>query len=170
MTITKTNTSYQYLRLNDGKELFAMVKEVDDQLELHFPMNILCKPAMTGGVTIHLGPFVPFTTDDSMIIDSSEVVVRTSITDQFIDLYDQSITTWLDMRDNDHIQIKTKKQDQLYFILLLAGSASQAGVALREKSRVELRDFSRMSSSAALRESPSARHHRGRARALCHCC
>jgi|TARA_B100000902_G_scaffold384027_1_gene423666 hypothetical protein len=111
MTITKTNTSYQYLRLNDGKELFAMVKEVDDQLELHFPMNILCKPAMTGGVTIHLGPFVPFTTDDSMIIDSSEVVVRTSITDQFIDLYDQSITTWLDMRDNDHIQIKTKKQD-----------------------------------------------------------
>ena len=111
MTITKTNTSYQYLRLNDGKELFAMVKEVDDQLELHFPMNILCKPALTGGVTIHLGPFVPFTTDDSMIIDSSEVVVRTSITDQFIDLYDQSITTWLDMRDNNKIEIKTQAEE-----------------------------------------------------------
>ena len=111
MTITKDNTSYQYLRLNDGKEIFAMVKEIDNQLELHFPMNILCKPALTGGVTIHLGPFVPFTTDDSMIIESSEVVVRTSITDQFIDLYDQSITTWLDMRENDHIQIKTTKED-----------------------------------------------------------
>jgi hypothetical protein len=111
MTITKTNTSYQYLRLNDGKEIFAMVKEVDNQLELHFPMNIVCKAAVTGGVTIHLGPFVPFTTDDSMIIDSSEVVVRTSITDQFITLYDQSITSWLDMRDNDQIEIKTRKQD-----------------------------------------------------------
>tara|TARA_B100000768_G_scaffold163415_1_gene164676 strand:- start:20 stop:496 length:477 start_codon:yes stop_codon:yes gene_type:complete len=111
MTITKTNTSYQYLRLNDGKEIFAMVKEVDNQLELHFPMNIVCKSAVSGGVTIHLGPFVPFTTDDSMIIDSSEVVVRTSITDQFINLYDQSITSWLDMRDNNQIEIKTRKQD-----------------------------------------------------------
>ena len=112
MTITKSNTSYQYLRLNDGKEIFAMVKEVDDRLELHFPMNIVCKTAMTGGVTIHLGPFVPFTTDDSMIIDSSEVMIRTSITDQFIDLYDQSITSWLDMRDNGGIEIKLAEDER----------------------------------------------------------
>ena len=111
MTITKDNTSYQYLRLNDGKEIFAMVEEIDHHLELHFPMNIVCKPAMTGGVTIHLGPFVPFTADDSMIIDSSEVMIRTSITDQFIHLYDESITAWLDMRDNNKLTVKTNKED-----------------------------------------------------------
>ena len=112
MTITKDNTSYQYIRLNDGKELFAMVRDINDRtLELHFPMNILCKPALTGGITIHLGPFVPFTSDDRVMIDSRDVLIRTSITNQFIDLYDQSITSWLDMRDTNSIKIKTKQED-----------------------------------------------------------
>lgn len=111
MPITKDNTSYQYLKFNDGKEIFAMVRELDNKLELTFPMNIMCKPAMTGGVTIHLGPFVPFTTDDTMMINSNDVVVRTSITKQFISLYDESISVWLDMRENDTIEIKTSKQD-----------------------------------------------------------
>jgi len=111
MPFTENNTKYQYLRLNDGKELFAMVREIDNKLELHFPMNIMCKPAVSGGVTIHLGPFVPFTTDDSMIINSCDVVVRTSITDQFVEFYDEACTAWLDMRENNNIEIKTTQQD-----------------------------------------------------------
>ena len=99
MPITKDNTSYQYLKFNDGKEIFAMVREIDNKLELNLPMNVMCKPALSGGVTIHLGPFVPFTTDDKMIIDTNDIVVRTSITNQFISLYDEACTTWLDMRE-----------------------------------------------------------------------
>ena len=60
-------------------------------------MNIMCKPAMSGGVTIHLGPFIPFTTDDTVIINPQDVVVRTSITDQFVGFYDEACTAWLDM-------------------------------------------------------------------------
>ena len=111
MSIINRNTKYQYLRLYDGKELFAMVKEVDSLLELHFPMNIMCKPAMSGGVTIHLGPFIPFTTDDTVIINPQDVVVRTSITEQFVGFYDEACTAWLDMRENDTIEIKSTKQD-----------------------------------------------------------
>ena len=111
MSVINRNTKYQYLRLYDGKELFAMVKEVDNLLELHFPMNIMCKPAMSGGVTIHLGPFIPFTTDDTVIINPQDVVVRTSITDQFVGFYDEACTAWLDMRENDTIEIKSTKQD-----------------------------------------------------------
>jgi len=111
MSIINRDTKYQYLRLYDGKEIFAMVKEVDNYLELHFPMNIMCKPAMSGGVTIHLGPFIPFTTDDTVIIDPQDVVVRTSITDQFVGFYDEACTAWLDMRENDTIEIKSTKQD-----------------------------------------------------------
>ena len=111
MSIINRNTKYQYLRLYDGKELFAMVKEVDNLLELHFPMNIMCKPAMSGGVTIHLGPFIPFTTDDTVIINPQDVVVRTSITEQFVGFYDEACTAWLDMRENDTIEIKTSKED-----------------------------------------------------------
>ena len=111
MSIINRNTKYQYLRLYDGKELFAMVKEVDNLLELHFPMNIMCKPAMSGGVTIHLGPFIPFTTDDTVIINPQDVVVRTSITEQFVGFYDEACTAWLDMRENDTIEIKSTKQD-----------------------------------------------------------
>jgi len=111
MTITKDNTSYQYLRFSDGKEIFAMVKEQDNQLELIFPMNVACKPALSGGVTIHLGPFIPFTTDDSIVINSADIVVRSSISDQFIDLYDESITAWLDVRDNEIIEIKSPSED-----------------------------------------------------------
>ena len=66
---------------------------------------------MTGGVTIHLGPFVPFTTDDKMVINNSDVIVRTSMTDQFIEFYDEACTTWLDMRENDTIEIKSVKED-----------------------------------------------------------
>tara|TARA_Y100000361_G_scaffold144743_1_gene153095 strand:- start:927 stop:1394 length:468 start_codon:yes stop_codon:yes gene_type:complete len=105
------DTKYQYLRLYDGKEIFAMVKDMGNELELHFPMNIMCKPAMSGGVTIHLGPFIPFTTDDTVTIDINDVVVRTSITDQFIGFYDEACTAWLDMRENDTIEIKSTKQD-----------------------------------------------------------
>jgi phosphatidate phosphatase PAH1 len=111
MPFTENNTKYQYLRLNDGKELFAMVREIDNKLELHFPMNIMCKPAVSGGVTIHLGPFIPFTTDDSITINSCDVVVRTSITDQFVEFYDEACTAWLDMRENNNIEIKTTQQD-----------------------------------------------------------
>ena len=111
MSVINRNTKYQYLRLYDGKELFAMVKEVDNLLELHFPMNIMCKPAMSGGVTIHLGPFIPFTTDDTVMIDPNDVVVRTSITEQFVGFYDEACTAWLDMRENDTIEIKSTKQD-----------------------------------------------------------
>ena len=66
---------------------------------------------MSGGVTIHLGPFIPFTTDDTVTIDINDVVVRTSITDQFIGFYDEACTAWLDMRENDTIEIKSTKQD-----------------------------------------------------------
>ena len=111
MPFTKNNTKYQYLRLNNGHEIFAMVRELDNQLEIHFPMNIMCKPAMSGGVTIHLGPFVPFTTDDKMVINNSDVIVRTSMTDQFIEFYDEACTTWLDMREKDTIEIKSVKED-----------------------------------------------------------
>ena len=41
MSMINRDTKYQYLRLYDGKELFAMVKEIDNLLELHFPMNII---------------------------------------------------------------------------------------------------------------------------------
>tara|TARA_B100000524_G_C23501631_1_gene317191 strand:- start:298 stop:648 length:351 start_codon:yes stop_codon:yes gene_type:complete len=71
----------------------------------------MCKPAMSGGVTIHLGPFIPFTTDDTVIINPQDVVVRTSITDQFVGFYDEACTAWLDMRENDTIEIKSTKQD-----------------------------------------------------------
>ena len=111
MSMITHDTKYQYLRLYDGKEIFAMVKDIGDQLELHFPMNIMCKPAMSGGVTIHLGPFIPFTTDDTVVIDINDVVVRSSITDQFIGFYDEACTTWLDMRENDTIEIKSTKED-----------------------------------------------------------
>ena len=111
MSMINRDTKYQYLRLYDGKELFAMVKEIDNLLELHFPMNIMCKPAMSGGVTIHLGPFIPFTTDDTVMIDPNDVVVRTSITEQFVGFYDEACTAWLDMRENDTIEIKSTRED-----------------------------------------------------------
>ena len=43
-------TKYQFVKFKDGKEIFAMVREVftNDKLELHFPMNIQLQPAMTG--------------------------------------------------------------------------------------------------------------------------
>ena len=39
------------------------------------------------------------------------MIVRTSITDQFIHLYDESIAAWSEMRDNGSIEIKSTKQD-----------------------------------------------------------
>ena len=48
------STEYQFVKFKDGKEVFAMVREVftSDKLELHFPMNIQLAPAMTGGVLV----------------------------------------------------------------------------------------------------------------------
>ena len=76
--ITTHNTKYQYIRFYDGREIFAMVREIDNKLELHFPMSILCKPAVTGGITIHLGPDVPFTNDDKVLVDREDIVVASN--------------------------------------------------------------------------------------------
>ena len=108
--ITENSTQYQFIRFKDGKEVFAMVREVDDVVELHFPMNVQLQPAQTGGVLVHLGPHIPFTKDDYITVANNSILYRTSISDQFIDFYDEACTAWLDIRDNEKIEIKSSKQ------------------------------------------------------------
>jgi hypothetical protein len=110
--INENNTKYQYIRFNDGKEIFAMVSEVDNKLMLHLPMSIHTKSNLQGnGVVMHLGPMIPFTLDNTIEIDTKDITTRTSITDQYISFYDQACTTWLDMRDNNKIEIKTQAEE-----------------------------------------------------------
>ena len=106
------STEYQFVKFKDGKEVFAMVREVftNQQLELHFPMNIQLQPAMTGGVLVHLGPYIPFTKEDSITVDSNSVLFRTSISSKFINFYDEACSAWLNIRDNDKIDIKSSRQ------------------------------------------------------------
>ena len=104
------NTKYEFVKFKDGKEVFAMVRESNGDLELHFPMNITLQPALTGGVLVNLGPYIPFTTEDSIRIEKASVLFRTSINDKFIDFYDEACTAWLDVRDNNKVEIKTSKQ------------------------------------------------------------
>ncbi len=110
MPFTDNDTKYQFIRFKDGKELFAMARDLGDTVELHFPMNIQLQPAVTGGVLVHLGPHIPFTTDDYVTVDSDSILYRTSISEQFIDFYDEACTAWLDVRDNNKVEIKTSKQ------------------------------------------------------------
>ena len=107
------NTKYQFVKFKDGKEIFAMVREVftNDKLELHFPMNIQLQPAMTGGVLLHLGPYIPFTKEDSITVDSNAVLFRTSISKKFINFYDEACSAWLNIREDDNrFDVKSGKQ------------------------------------------------------------
>ena len=104
------HTKYEFVKFKDGKEVFAMVRENNGDLELHFPMNINLAPAMTGGVLVHLGPYIPFTKENSILIDKTSVLFRTSISEKFISFYDEACTAWLNIRDNDRIDIKSSKQ------------------------------------------------------------
>ena len=106
-------TKYEFVKFKDGKEVFAMVREVftSSKLELHFPMNIQLAPAATGGVLVHLGPYIPFTKEDSITVDTNSVLFRTSISKQFINYYDEACTAWLNIRDNDKMDIKSGRQD-----------------------------------------------------------
>ena len=108
------NTKYQFVRFKDGKEIFAMVSEVatTDKLELHFPMNIQLQPAMTGGVLLNLGPYIPFTKEDSITVDTNAVLFRTSISKKFINFYDEACSAWLNIReDESKFDIKSGRQD-----------------------------------------------------------
>ena len=104
------HTKYEFVKFKDGKEVFAMVRENNGDLELHFPMNINLAPAMTGGVLVHLGPYIPFTKENSILIDKTAVLFRTSISKKFISFYDEACTAWLNIRDNDKLDIKSGKQ------------------------------------------------------------
>jgi hypothetical protein len=104
------NTKYEFVKFKDGKEVFAMVRENNGDLELHFPMNINLAPAMTGGVLVHLGPYIPFTKENSILIDKTSVLFRTSISEKFISFYDEACTAWLNIRDNNRIELKSGKQ------------------------------------------------------------
>jgi hypothetical protein len=106
------STEYQFVKFKDGKEVFAMVSEVyiNDKVELHFPMNIQLAPAMTGGVLVHLGPYIPFTSENSITVESSSIMFRTSISKKFIGFYDEACTAWLNVRDNNRIELKSGAQ------------------------------------------------------------
>ena len=104
------NTKYEFVKFKDGKEVFAMVRDTVNQVELHFPMNIQLAPAMTGGVVVHLGPYIPFTSEDSITVDASSIMFRTSISKKFIGFYDEACTAWLNIRDNNRIELKSGKQ------------------------------------------------------------
>ena len=107
------STQYQFVKFKDGKEVFAMVREVftSDKLELHFPMNIQLAPAMTGGVLVHLGPYIPFTKEDSITVDNSSVLFRTSISKKFINFYDEACSAWLNIREDDQkFDVKSGRQ------------------------------------------------------------
>ena len=105
-------TKYEFVKFKDGKEVFAMVREVitNSKLELHFPMNIQLAPAVTGGVQVHLGPYIPFTEENSITVDTNSVLFRTSLSKQFINYYDEACTAWLNIRDNDKMDIKSGRQ------------------------------------------------------------
>ena len=104
-------TKYQFVKFKDGKEIFAMVRDAEDKLELHFPMNIQLQPAMTGGVLLHLGPYIPFTKEDSIIVDTNAVLFRTSISKKFINFYDEACSAWLNIReDESKFDIKSGRQ------------------------------------------------------------
>ena len=105
------NTVYQFVKFKDGKEVFAMVRDAEDKLELHFPMHIQLQPAITGGVILHLGPYIPFTKEDSIIVDSNAVLFRTSISKRFISFYDEACSAWLNIREDDRkFDIKSGRQ------------------------------------------------------------
>ena len=105
------NTEYQFVKFKDGKEVFAMVREDADNLELHFPMNIQLQAAMTGGVILHLGPYIPFTKEDSITVDSNAVLFRTSISKKFISFYDEACSAWLNIREDDQkFDVKSGRQ------------------------------------------------------------
>ena len=104
-------TKYQFVKFKDGKEVFAMVREDADNLELHFPMNIQLQAAMTGGVILHLGPYIPFTKEDSITVDSNAVLFRTSISKKFISFYDEACSAWLNIREDDQkFDVKSGRQ------------------------------------------------------------
>ena len=106
------NTKYQYIRFKDGKDCFAMVSDEGETLTLIQPMNVLCKQSTQGnGVTIHLGPMIPFTSDNSVTINLSDVSYRTSITDEYIGFYDDACTAWLNQQENGGITIKTQREE-----------------------------------------------------------
>ena len=105
------NTKYQFVKFKDGKEVFAMVRDTQDKLELHFPMNIQLQPAPTGGVLLHLGPYIPFTKENSITVDSNSVLFRTSISPKFISYYDDACSTWLDIREDEQkFDVKSGRQ------------------------------------------------------------
>ena len=112
MPFIDDSTKYEFVKFKDGKEVFAMVREIftSDKLELHFPMNIQLAPASSGGVLIHLGPYIPFTSENSITVDINSVLFRTSISKKFISFYDEACSAWLNIRDNDRIDIKSSKQ------------------------------------------------------------
>ena len=104
------HTKYEFVKFKDGKEIFAMVRDAQDKLELHFPMNIQLQPAVTGGVLLHLGPYIPFTKEDSITVDTNSVLFRTSISKKFIGFYDEACSAWLNIRENDRMDIKSGRQ------------------------------------------------------------
>ena len=110
MPTINEKTEYQIIRFHDGKELFAMVSEDKNSLELHFPMNVHLGPSPTGGVLVHLGPAVPFTSADSITVSTGDVVYRANIDEQFIEAYDEAVTAWLNMKEKNAIEFKSTKQ------------------------------------------------------------
>ena len=112
MPIIDENTKYKFLKLVNGKEMFAMVKEMPmhNQFELHFPMNVSLSAAATGGVLVNLGPTKPFSKEDHITIDKDSILFMNELDDKFVNLYDEACTSWLSIKDDEKVEIKGAQQ------------------------------------------------------------
>ena len=111
MPIIDENTKYKFLKLVNGKEMFAMVKEMPmHQFELHFPMNVSLTAAATGGVLVNLGPTNPFSKEDHITIDKDSILFMNELDDKFVNLYDEACTSWLSIKDDEKVEIKGAQQ------------------------------------------------------------
>ena len=58
-----------------------------------------------------MGPYIPFTKEDSITVDTNAVLFRTSISKKFISFYDEACSAWLNIReDESKFDIKSGRQ------------------------------------------------------------
>ena len=101
-----TPKQYEVLKLRNGLEVVGMTRDTASGIEVTLPMVCRLSAGATPVETLAtFYPYVPLTSDTSVVVPIDHILHRNVMNQQYIPFYDEASSQWLEMLENNSIPL-----------------------------------------------------------------
>lgn len=108
-----TPKKYEVIKTRTGAEIMGMTRDTGKGLEVTLPMichlTVLPNTQTTKCVFY---PYIPLSSDETVLFPYDHIAHRSSVNEQFISLYDDASANWFKMIENKTIPLADTKSEK----------------------------------------------------------